>query len=162
MEKTSCYTCQKPRPSHQCGLCQEAICKNCAQFLDEDSFSYMTQVPVALSHQTYCNPCFSAQVSPELEAYNEKIDQAKNIIVFDIGQGKETRLMKRSEKPFKVENCVDREDALLRLAFFAVQSGFNALIDVSITSQKIRQGSYQTSQWHGSAIPTQLDKGRYS
>lgn len=107
-----------------------------------------------LSHGAYCGPCYDFKVAPELEAYQEAMTAAKNIAVFFKDQSKETRNFKRLEKPYKIEGCEDREETLLRLAFFAVKDNFNAIIDVDITSKKVRTGAYQTQIWSGTAIPT--------
>lgn len=160
MEKFTCCTCQKPKATLECGICKDYVCKNCAHFLDDDSFSFMAQIPADLAHGTYCIPCFDSKVASELESYNETMEQAKNIHVFEKDQGKETRFFKRLEKPIKVENCPDRKETLLRLAFFAVKGGFNTLIDVDVTSAKIRSGTYQTQIWTGSGIPTTVEERR--
>ncbi|WII73318.1 hypothetical protein QJS83_05470 [Bdellovibrio sp. 22V] len=120
----------------------------------------MAKIPEDLSHSTYCGPCFDAKVAPELESYNQALEDAKNIIVFFKTQSKETRNFKRNETPFKVKGCADREETLLRLAFFAVKGRFNALIDVDITSEKVLKGRYQTQIWHGTAIPAQVTSER--
>lgn len=52
---------------------------------------------------------------------------------------------------------MDRDDAILRLAFLAVQAGKNALVDVDLSSTKIKHGKWQTSRWHGRAIPAHID-----
>lgn len=114
----------------------------------------MTKVPELLSHGAYCTPCFDFKVMPEVEVYDADVRAARNIAVFFKDQSKETRLLKRTEKAFKVVDCEDREETLLRLAYFAVQAKFNAIIDVEITSKKVRTGAYQTHLWTGTAIPT--------
>ncbi|UXR65958.1 hypothetical protein EZJ49_06820 [Bdellovibrio bacteriovorus] len=155
MENTNCCVCQKPKATLQCGACKEAVCKNCAQFLEEGSFSFLKEVPELLSHGAYCGPCFDAKIVPEMEAYNDTIEAAKNIAVFMKAQSKETRNFSRKEKPLKVADCEDREEALLRLAFMAVKADFNALIDVEISYEKVRAaGSYKTHKWSGTGIPT--------
>ena len=160
MEKPNCCTCQKPKATLTCGICKDSVCKYCAQFLDDTSFSFLAEIPQDLAAGTYCIPCFDAKVAPELEAYNDTMKKAKNIHVFEKDQGKETRFFKRLEEPFKVENCADRDETLLRLAFFTVRAGFNTLIDVDVVSKKVRNGSYQTTMWTGSGIPTHVDEAR--
>ena len=160
MEKKICYLCQKPKATLDCGICSEAICKSCTRFLDEDSFSFLKKVPQKLSHTTYCEPCFHSDVEPQFENYNRTLETAKNIAVFMKNQGKETRLIKRLEEPVQVVNCADHDETLLRLAFFAAEKGYNAIIDVELKSEKVRNGSYQTSSWTGTAVPTQVDDAK--
>lgn len=161
MEKSSCCVCQKPKATLQCGLCESPVCKYCAQFLDEDQFSFIPDLAKELRHSTYCGPCYDARVAPELQAYEETMQKARNITVFFNVDSKQTRNFKRTEKPFKVRDCADREEALLRLAFLAVQGQFNALIDVDIVSEKIREGSYQTTKYHGTGMPAQVTSTRF-
>lgn len=155
---TGCITCHKTKAPLQCGLCQSALCKNCTQFVDEESFSFLKTVPPELSHTTYCAPCFDATVAPELESYADAMERAKDIFIFYKTEGKETRLIKRKEEPYVIAECLDKNETLLRLAFFAVKDHFNALVDVEIKSEKVRSGSYQTLKWSGSAVPFQVDE----
>lgn len=155
-----CTRCQKPKANLNCGICQCNLCKNCAQFLEEGRFSFLAQVPEELSHGIYCDLCFSEKVSPALFEYDELMEKAKNILVYDKKQGKETRLIKRTEKPFKVVDCPDHDETILRLAFFAAKAGFNAIIDVDVTSEKVKHGSYQNMKWSGTAIPANVDESR--
>lgn len=97
---------------------------------------------------------------PQLNQYDELMEKAKNTLVYEKTQGKETRLIKRIEKPVYVKDCPDRAETMLRLAFFAAQAGYNAIIDVDLVPTKIRTGSYQTTNWSGSGIPAQVNTGR--
>lgn len=157
MEIASCCVCQKSKAGLKCGLCENAVCKYCAQFVEESQFSFLPSIPAHLKHTTFCGPCFDAKIAPEIESYNEAMDRARSLTVFFTTDSKQTRNFKRIEKPFKVADCPDREETLLRLAFLAVQGNFNALIDVDIVSEKIRSGSYQTTKYSGTAMPTQID-----
>jgi hypothetical protein len=149
-----CSVCQKPKSQLHCGHCGAVVCKSCAVFLEEGSFSFYPEVPKVLSHTTYCNPCYTVHILPAQETYAALIEKAKNVLVYDKTQGKETRLMKRLEKPLRISNCPDREETLLRLAFLAAQANFEAIIDVNLTGEKVRDGSYQTTSWSGTGIPT--------
>lgn len=155
MENTCCV-CQKPKATLVCGICKSAVCKYCAQFTQEDSFSFLAKVPEDLTHGTYCGPCFDDKVAPELAKYDDIMDRAKNVAVFFKDQGKETRLIKRGNEVFRVKDCPDRDETLMRLAFFAAQKDFNSLIDVDLVSEKIRNGTYQTQKWSGTAVPANL------
>lgn len=154
--ENSCCSCLKPSATLQCGICKDSVCKKCAQFLGEDSFSFLEKVSEELSHNVYCPQCFDAKVVSALEAYNETMERAKNLAVYLKDQSKETRLMSRKAQPVQVLNCADREETLLRLAFLAANAGFNCLVDVDLTSKKIREGSYQTQSWSGTAVPVQV------
>ncbi len=111
-------------------------------------------------HKTFCGPCFTTRIAPELEAYERTLERAKAVFVYSKGQGEETRLMKRTEKPLRVADCQDREEVLLRLAFLAAHAYYNALIEADIFSKRLRNAGYQTSVWQGTAIPTRVDTDR--
>ena len=153
-----CFTCRKPKAAYHCQLCQEQVCKNCAQFIDENEFSYLKSIPEELKHTTYCLNCFNEKVSTPLENYKEMLVQAKEIIIFYKSEGKITRLLERKQKPYQVENCVDEDEALLKLSMYAVQDKFNALIDINLTSKKIINGSHKKLTWTGTAMPLLLNE----
>lgn len=158
MEKAVCSHCQKSNPQLQCGCCGAAVCKYCAHILDDSSFDFLTQRPAHLSAHVFCHPCFNEKVAPELENYNQTLEQAKAVHIFDKTQGKETRLLKRrSENKVMVENCEDPDEAVLRLAFFAVQKNCNAVVDVDVSATKIKNGSYSKRIWRASGICSQLN-----
>lgn len=93
-------------------------------------------------------------------SYDAICEKAKGILVFDKTQGKETRLILRSEDPVHVVDCRDHDETILRLAFRAAQSNFNAIVDMSLASRKIKDGSYTTLLWWGQAVPANVDIGR--
>lgn len=157
MENTSCCVCQKPKANLKCGLCEQTVCKYCAQFVEDGQFSFLPSLPPHLKQTTFCGPCYDAKITPEIESYNETMEKAQNLTVFFTTASKQTRNFKRTEKPLKVIDCSDREETLLRLAFLAVKANFNAIIDVDIVSEKVRNGSYQTTKYSGTAMPTQLN-----
>ncbi len=156
MNNQTCSTCEKAKSTLECGLCHAVLCKYCAQFLEEESFSFLKVIPSELSHSVYCGSCFAEKVAPELETHQQLLERAKNIIVYESTQGKETRLIPRKEKPVTVKDCADREETLLRLAFFAAQANYNAIVDVNLTSVKVKTGSYQTTKWSGTGVPVNV------
>jgi hypothetical protein len=157
MEKTACITCFDAKANLVCGLCEGSVCKYCAQFIDEDRVSFLAKTPAHLSHTTYCHACFVEKVEPDLVAYDETMTQAKEILVYFKDQGKETRLIKRDEEDrVSVEKCVDREETLMRLAFFAALRGFNAVIDIDLVQTKVRMGTRQTSSYSANGVPAHV------
>lgn len=158
----SCCSCLKPNASLECGLCKEAVCKKCAHFLAEDSFSFLTLIPQELSHQVYCSGCYQDKILPQQESYNETLQRAKDVAVFFKAQSKETRLMSRKNPPVTVNDCADKEEAVLKLAFLAASQNLNAVIDVDVCSKKIRMGTYQTQVWSGSGVPLNVSEKKLS
>lgn len=151
-----CKTCRKPKANFQCGICQEHVCKSCAQFLS-DNFSFLKKIPADLSHTTYCSNCFDEKVATPLEAYNTTMAAAKEVMVFTKDQIKSTAHLKRREEPVTVEHCEDEQETIVRLAFFAAEKHFNCLLDVDISHRKIIVGSHKKTVFSGKAIPTTID-----
>lgn len=151
-----CSICGKTKTPYQCGICNDHLCKTCVQFLPETAFQFLPQKPKELTHSTYCNACFEQHVSLALTNYEGMLSQAQEILVFDKSQGKETRFVKRLEKPLVVEQGLDERDITMRLAFMAAEKNYNALVDVDIKATKVRDGSYQTMSYSGKAIPANV------
>lgn len=158
MKSANCSTCQLPKAVLTCECCQALQCKACIQKLKKDSFSFLNEIPVELTHRNYCGKCYDEKIVPALTSYEETMVRARNVNVFFKTQSEETRLMRRAEKPITVVNCEDKTETLLRLAFLAAQLNFNTLIDVVINSEKVRMQAYQTTKWKGSAIPLNVDE----
>lgn len=158
MSNQNCSCGQKTKSGLICGICAASLCKGCAVFLEEDSFSFLPTVPAELSHSVYCGSCFVEKVTPEMDSYLRTMEQAKNIAVFEKNQGKETRFLSRKEKTVQVNDCADKAETLLRLAFFAAKANFNAIIDVEVTGKKAHEGgSYKRTVYSGSGVPTHVD-----
>jgi hypothetical protein len=154
---TLCKTCQKPKASYDCGLCHEHVCKSCAHFLDDKAFSFLRKKPKELSHSIYCDPCFNERVFSPLSIYEEQYAKSKDIIVFRKNETKKTGHLKRKSPPYKVEDCEDEQEVILRLAFYAVQDGFNCLLDLEINHKKIIVGSHKKTIFSATAVPISID-----
>lgn len=132
------------------------MCKGCTQFLSE-TFSFRKVVPPELAHPSYCMNCFDAHVAGPLSDYNDKMEKAKDIIIYGKDQGKLTRFLKRKADPYHVENCEDEEEVFLRMSYFAVEANFNCLIDVVTNRKTLSSGSHKKSCWSGTAVPVTID-----
>lgn len=154
---TFCKTCRKPKAPYECGLCQEHVCKSCAQFLPADAFSYLPKVPAEFSHDAYCSICFDDKVAAPLNEYEDTLEKARDIYIFTKDQSKQTRLLKRKEEPYRVENCEDEQEAIMRMSFMAVRAKFNAVIDIQLNSKKIIVGSHKKTIWSGTGVPITID-----
>lgn len=160
MNKIQCTSCQSTKTTYQCSLCQEHLCKSCVQFNDPTEFSFLPTLSKNLSGETYCQSCYGAHVLPEINAYNELMEKAKEVQVFSKKQLGETRYLSRKEPPIKVADCDDYDETVLRLAFLAAQRGFNGIIDMVVTSAKVKIGGYQTTKWTGTAIPANINEDK--
>lgn len=156
-EIVQCKTCRKPKAPYSCGLCHDHMCKAHAQFLTENFSALRKEVPETLKHSTYCIPCFDDQIAAPLADYNEKMEKARDVIIYSKEQSKLTRLIKRKTDPYKVENCEDEQEALMKMSFYAVEDGFNCLIDVQFQTRKIISGSHKKTMFAASGVPVTID-----
>lgn len=152
-----CKSCKKPKANYDCGLCHEQVCKSCAQFLTDEAFSFLAKKPKELSFSVYCDPCFQDNVATPLSDYEANMEKAHEVIIFNKNETKKTGHLKRKEEPYKVEDCEDEQETIMRLAFFAARDGFNCLLDVTITHRKIIVGSHKKTIFTGTAIPITIE-----
>lgn len=158
--ETLCASCKKRESTLSCGLCEAQLCKSCVQFLEAEDFSFLKKIPKDLSHKIYCNPCYDEKVVEPLAEYQATMEKAKNVSVFFISQRVRIPLVSRSKEKLTVKDCPDRDETILRLAFFAAERNCNAVFDVDVTSVKIRNESYQKQSWSGSGFPGVIDESR--
>lgn len=126
--------------------------------MNEEDFLYLRELPAELrEHSTYCPTCYESKVGPVRDAYEETLERARDVNVFYRTQGKESRFIRRTEKPLRVTDCTDKDEVVMRLAFMAAQAGYNVLVDVDLDSEKVRNGGWQTSKWSGSGVPAKVD-----
>ena len=157
MQKEECICCRKPKATLECEVCNEMVCKGCSQALDQATFAFREAIPEILTHNLYCSACYDQHVAPELDAYNEILDRAREVFVFFTTQRKEIPLIRRSKETFQVKNNNDRDETILRLGYFAAKDNYNAITEVNVFAEKVRNGGYQTSTWQGSGIPALVD-----
>lgn len=155
VENNVCVSCHTPKAKLTCASCKESLCKACAQFADQDSFSFLPKMPGGLEAGGYCIQCADLKLRPQLEAYEEKLEQARNVSVFLVNQSKEVRAYKRAENPVEVLDCEDRDEALVRLAFKAIEAGYHTLINVDFSPKKIRNGSHLKTLWSATGMPAE-------
>lgn len=158
MTNLNCVTCGKSKNLLVCECCSTQVCKNCAHILSEEAFSFVSIKSDIMTKKIFCNPCYLSEVGPQLDLYENRLELAKDVNIYFSYQGKETRLMSRKEKSIQVLNCADREETLLRLAFMAVEKGFDTILDVQLVGEKQRMGSYQKTIYKAQGTPTILDQ----
>ena len=155
--QTLCKTCRTPKAPYECGLCHEHMCKSCTQFLMENFAAMRKKVPETLKHNSYCMPCFDENVATPLGQYNDTMEKAKDIILYSKVQSKLTRLIKRKEEAYKVEDCEEEDEAVMRMSFWAVEDGHNCLIDLQFQTKKVIVGSHKKTMFGATAVPCTID-----
>ncbi len=152
VDEKICVSCLKPeggRAYWECGICVGDVCRKCAQFLPEESFPFLNPKPEALSHTYYCQACYDENVAPELEAYQAKLEAAKQTYFFFDRRKKPVPFLKKAREEVVVEGCADRNETILRLAFLTQEQGFNAVLDAVIENEKVRREGWQKTKWSG-------------
>lgn len=156
----ACSVCTKQKTALMCSQCQCLSCKKCSIFIDESRFEFLSLLPESLQDKIFCPDCFAQEPSSELALYEDTLERAKNVDVYLKDQGKETRLMRRIEKPIRIKDCEDKEELLLQLAFVAAQKGYSTIVDVDLRPTKVGKGTYKKQVWAGSAVPIDTNKRR--
>lgn len=160
MSSEVCKSCRRPKAVSHCQVCEEAICKGCTQFLDASAFSFLKDLPEVLSHTFYCAPCFDTHVGPALTQYEETMELARKAYFFFNTQKRLLPVLKRAKEVVRVDACEDRNETILRLAFRAVEGGFNSIIEAEVGSKKVRNEGYEKSVWSGVGVPALVDSAK--
>ncbi len=158
MPDQTCVSCRRPKASLHCESCQEPLCKDCKMFLREGTFSFLAKLPEELSHTNYCTACYTTQIEPALQSYEETMELARKAYFFFKTQKRTIPVLRRARFPIQIVDCADRDETILRLAFHAVSDGYNAIIEADVLSEKVRMGVYQTTRWKGTGVAAEADK----
>lgn len=154
-----CSSCRESKSanklSYQCGICQSQLCKRCTVFSSASSFSFLKKIPDELQHQEYCNACYQNTIVPARETYDATMERAKKIFIFEKSM-RLIPLISSSKQKLSVEECADRDETILRLAFQAAQLSFNAVIKLELVCKKVRINGYQTSSWSATGFPANI------
>jgi hypothetical protein len=163
MSTATCTTCLTAKAPYNCKVCETPVCKKCAHFFSEEQIPYLPyQIPQDIrGGGAFCNACYNEKVAPVVDHYEATLARAREVFVFFVEESKETRLIRRSEKTFKVDGD-DKDDIVLKLAFLAALAGFNAVVDIEVTGVKRRDGSYKLVSWSGSGTAAQVDAARHN
>lgn len=154
MSTTTCLICNKTKTALRCNHCNDPSCKHCSYFIDEDAFEMLSLLPDSLQNKTFCSNCYHQKMGAELDHYKDLMEKAKKVDVYSKEQSSETRRIRRIEKPIQVRDCEDKNEALMRLAFIAVEKGFTTIVDFHLKSEKVGSGkAYKKLIWNASAVP---------
>jgi len=100
-------------------------------------------------------------VGPALDSYTETLKRAKGVYVFFKTQRKPIPMVgQQKHERVQVLSCPDRDETIMRLAFSAAELSLNAVIEVDVTCEKVRDEGYQKMNWRGSGVPASVDAGK--
>ena len=156
-DSQTCASCGALKSPFSCGICQIALCKSCVQEVDSHSFSYFSKIPAELKKGNICPKCYEDKILPHKQRFDELLEKANDIYFLTKSYKGYVRVHNKHSKRVVVEDCDDRRETIVRLAFFAAELGFNAIIDSEVESKKVRMGKYQSTRWFGSAVPAKID-----
>ena len=158
--KQTCSACRLPRAQHECEVCFEPICRSCLQRIDENTFQYLPNIPEILTHAVYCQRCYDEHVVPAVTNYTEVLERAKNVFFITKSFRGHLPVLKKAKLEVSIENCMDRDETIMHLAYLAAQQGYNSLIYAEVSSEKVRNNAYQTSRWKGNGLPAEVDEAK--
>ena len=159
-EARVCDTCRSTHVVSACALCENDLCKACIMAPPLHTFSLLTTIPDDLSHHSYCRFCYDEKVEPEASKYGATLEKANEVFIFFKTQRKEIPLLRKSKELFKVTECEDRDETILRLAFMAAEKDFNAVIDTEVSAEKKRHHAHHKHYWEGTGIPAMIDENK--
>ncbi len=159
-ENLECISCRKPKAGLTCELCAEPVCKSCVVIIPTNEFDFQTELDEDLRHERYCSSCYTNTVLPAQEAYLETMMKARDIFVFFSTQKARLPVMSKELDLVKIPECIDRDEAILRMAFQSAALGHNALIETEVIYKKVRNEGYQKMIWAGQGRPATLDEIR--
>ena len=151
-----CASCRTPTSDSLCGVCQEPVCRKCRIFLANDQFPLAPELAPELKHTYYCGVCFGEHVEPFEAEYASCVEQAKQINILYRNSKSTLKVIRKAVHWIEISDAVDRDQAIMKLAYTCAKGGYNALIDTEITSHKVRNEGWQTSLWRGRGLPAEI------
>ena len=117
----------------------------------------MWQIPKEFSHPQYCLPCYGSQIRPGISEYNQTMKRAKQVMILDKPRRRPVTVLKKLPEALLVEDCLDREEAVMRLAFKAAELGYNSVMKANISYKKVGSLTYQKLVWKGTGFAAEID-----
>jgi uncharacterized protein YbjQ (UPF0145 family) len=99
-------------------------------------------------------------VEPAREDYEQKMAEAKGVYIFFTTQKRPLPILSKESEQIRIDNCEDRDETILRLAFQAVEAGCNAVVETDVISVKVRNAGWQKSAWKGSGFAAMVDAAK--
>lgn len=158
MSDTECLSCRKRPGTYACVGCEDPVCKPCSESLSDPLFTSLENIPTEQIAGRFCGRCFDRDMAPKIEAYQTTLEAAKQVFIFFTTQRKSIPLIRKSKTIIQIESCPDRDEIILRLAYYAAKEEYNAVVDVDVSVKKVRAGgSTKTADWRGSGYPALVD-----
>lgn len=111
-------------------------------------------------HHLSCPDCNEKVFNPIFEQYQNNLELAKSLPIWPKTYRGKIPILNKSIQNISISDCKDRKLALLKMAFQAIELGFNALSDVEINQIKIRDHGYQKMLYNGTAKAINADRSK--
>lgn len=153
-----CESCHSNNTDKICGYCTKPTCKKCVVYCDlELNEWYKNQKDI---HHSACPDCNENVFTPIYEKFESDMNEAKSLPIWPITYRGKIPISAKSSQLISVKDVKDRKLALLKMAFNAVELGFNALSDVEIKQIKIRDHGYQKMLYNGTSKAIMADRSK--
>ncbi|MBS1984202.1 MAG: hypothetical protein JST16_08520 [Bdellovibrionales bacterium] len=152
-----CDICGGKKAPFDCGICAKHVCKSCLEYIDTNSFDFMSHTPPELTKGNYCPVCFEEKIVPARAEYDALMEKAADVYFLTRAYPGYVHVLRRHTKRVNIPECDDRRETIMRMAFLAAELGFNAIIDAEVKSFKVHKNSRKSALWTGSAVPAQID-----
>lgn len=137
------------------------MCKPCSETVSDPLFVSLESIPEELVAGRFCGRCWDTEMAPRIDVYRTVMEAAKQVFIFFTTQKKAIPLVRKSKFPVNVDACADRDETILRLAYFAAKENYNAVIDVDVKAKKVNDGgSNKSAVWKGTGVPALVDEAK--
>ena len=159
---STCEVCQAPKATKTCGECSGSICKNCVRYLANDHLRFHPSPPPWAAQGVFCADCFETLVEPEVAKYDEVMARSESVkVMYDTFHGY-IPCIKKAKRSTEVENDdLGRGIAIQRLKFLAAWEGYDSVIELKTTGEKVRNHGWETKSWSASGVFANVDYKKF-
>lgn len=161
MSETTCPLCRSQKPLRACEECKTPICRDCATFLEKETFRFHPELTRTLQQSHFCFQCYEKHVSPELEKYQEVLERCKEVTVVSKSFRGLVPCLKKKQEVSRVKNHLDERVAVWHLRFLAAWNGFDAVVGMVTEGVQRRRHGYEHTEWSAKGHFANLNRRRF-
>jgi hypothetical protein len=158
----NCDLCGAPKGTKSCGECERHVCKNCVRFLANDHLRFHPLPPPWAGSGVFCVECYDDFVAPEVAKYDEVFARSEHVrIIHDTFHGF-IPTFKKAKFPTEVKEAdLGRGIAIQRLKFLAAWEGYDSVVQLSTTGDKVRNHGWETKAWSAKGLFANVDYKKF-
>jgi hypothetical protein len=130
-------------------------------FVDREQFPYHPKPSRILQRTTFCADCHAEKVQPELDKYAAVAEAAESVLVIRKSYRGFVPTLRKENEVHTVKRHLAERLAIRHLQFHAAWFGWNALVQLETTFQKVRNHGYEHKEWTASATFAHVDLKRF-